>query len=504
VTGAKGRRREVSNERRISMLNRRILLGATALFALGILALAAACTQEKTPSKEAAAKGANPEMIVQAGQLQPAPAAAQPSGWDTPESIRGGLRVVATYDSDGPAAWDPVAHPLVYYTSEGRGYDHRPSKTDKLPGIQLIDAYTKQVFAAPQYDLGYAKYSDPHQVAASPDGKWLYTYTNEGDTGEVGTHRLIIINAKTLKVHMILTTITPTNARQRFHHIKAFKDSQGRDRVLVENQNPNGPKFILDPNDNNRVVRTITMEDVGSGFGHPNSSIGPDGKTLFIALRMPGDWGDRINGAIAKFDLEKGTVKYVTGVGIHPNGMAHTSDGKFTYVNDSSGSRVYKIDNAKNELVGSTQAGVSGPYSLTLNWDETELWTVGKGEGGSHNTGGVLGVIDTKTFTPTNKIDQPVAIGGSIMDHDLLHPDPKVNEMWISSAGTWETIVVDLNTYKVKARIPSPHGGDTHSGAFVRYNPDFNCEVMVDQGGPLASVRKIQKENAAKLVAAVP
>ena len=475
------------------------LIASLAVGAL-LVGLAAACSQAAKSAPEKAA----PQVVVQAGSLQPAPAAAQLTGWDTPESIRGGLKVVATYDSDGPAAWDPAAHPLVYYTSEGKGYAHRPSKTDKLPGIQVIDGYTKQVIAAPQYDLGYEKYSTPHQVAASPDGKWLYTYTNEGDTGAVGTHRLMIINAKTFKLHMILTTTTPSNAQQRFHHIKAFKDWQGRDRVLVENQNPNGPKFILDPNDNNRVVRTITMEDVGSGFGHPNSSIGPDGKTLFIALRMPGDWGDRINGAIGKFDLEKGTIKYVTGVGIHPNGMAHTSDGKFTYVNDSSGSRVYKIDNAKNEIVGSTQAGVSGPYSLALNWDETELWTVGKGEGGSHNTGGVLGVIDTKTFSPTNKIDQPVAIGGSIMDHAFLHPDPKVNELWVSSAGTWETIVVDLNTYKVKARIPSPHGGDTHSGSFVRYKPDFTGEVLFDQGGPLATMRATMKANAEKLAAAKP
>ncbi len=60
-----------------------------------------------------------PTLVVQAGQLAPPPPAAQPTGWDTPESIRGRLKLLATYDSSGPDAWDVEAHPLVYFTSEG-------------------------------------------------------------------------------------------------------------------------------------------------------------------------------------------------------------------------------------------------------------------------------------------------------------------------------------------------------------------------------------------------
>jgi hypothetical protein len=126
---------------------------------------------------------------------------------------------------------------------------------------------------------------------------------------------------------------------------------------------------------------------------------------------------------------------------------------------------------------------------------------MGKGEG-SHNTGGVVGVIDTKTFSPTREFNQPIQTGGSIIDHGILHPDPAVNELWISSAGTWETIVLDLNTREVKARIPSPNGGDTHSGGFVRYNPDFTGELLADLGGPQKAMFAIMKANAAKVAAA--
>ena len=65
-----------------------------------------------------------PVQIVQAGQLAPPPPNVQPSGWDTEESLRSGLRLLATYDSGGPDAWDvePITlrrHPLVFFTSEG-------------------------------------------------------------------------------------------------------------------------------------------------------------------------------------------------------------------------------------------------------------------------------------------------------------------------------------------------------------------------------------------------
>jgi len=49
-----------------------------------------------------------PTVVVQAGQLAPPPPAVKPTGWDTPESVRGRLKLLATYDSSGPNAWDPI------------------------------------------------------------------------------------------------------------------------------------------------------------------------------------------------------------------------------------------------------------------------------------------------------------------------------------------------------------------------------------------------------------
>lgn len=430
--------------------------------------------------------------IVQVAQAAPLAAAAQPAGWDTAESIRGNLKLLARYDSSGPDAWSAAANPTVFMTSEGMGYAHRASKTNKLPGVQVIDAYTKKVIASKLFDLGRENTMQPHGLGTSPDGKWVYIAAADRDnaTKEI-RNMVLIINARTLKLDKVL--LQPV---QRLHHITAFKDWMGRDRVVLEfgfGAN-GGPHFVLDPNDDNRVVRAITYDDVRP-MGHPYVSTDPTGKFLYIS--MGADWlreAEFKGAGIAKLNLETGAVKVIEGVGNHPIGTAQTSDGKFTYVADGTNSLVFKIDNEKNEVVGHTSAGVAGPYGLRLNWDESNLYTMGKGEG-SHNTGGVVGVIDTKTFIPKRDINQPIQTGGSIIDHGILHPDPKVNELWISSAGTWETIVLDLNTNTVKARIPSPNGGDTHGGAFVRYDSNFNGELLIDHANPQKAMFETMQTN---------
>jgi len=70
-----------------------------------------------------------------------------------------------------------------------------------------------------------------------------------------------------------------------------------------------------------------------------------------------------------------------------------------------------------------------------------------------------------------------------------------VNEMWVSNMNGWETIVLDLDTYKPTDWIKTPNGGDTHSGGFVRYAPDFSGELLADMGGAKAeSVRELIRQ----------
>lgn len=445
--------------------------------------LGAGCQQAGDPARQIAEKDATidqlqaqlrasgPAVIVQAGQLEPPPVRTTPSGWDTEASLTANVRLIATYDSSGPAAWDPAQHPLVFVTSEGHGYAGTYSETYKAAGLQIIDANTKRVVTSAAFDLGFKTMGTPHGLAVSPDGQWIYVPTNDGDqpwTPSPDGGRILVVDAKTLKLNKVLGT--PEGP----HHIKAFVDWMGRDRVIVE---MGQMRFLLDPNDEQRVVMAFGAANL-NGLAY-QTNVHPEGKYLYSGLVLGGRAvADQLLGAVAKLDMETGRTTYITGVGMYPNGFAFSSDGKTTYVADSSGSRVYKIDNATDKVVGSTQSGVPGPYNIALNWDETELWVVGKGEM-TFNLGGSLGLINTRTFTTVREYP----IGGQTIDHNTLSPDRSANEIWVSSSGTLETIVFDLAKREVKARIPSPNGGDTHSGAFVRYAPDFSGELLADQGG---------------------
>lgn len=416
--------------------------------------------------------------------------------WSSAESERGGLFLVAQFDSSGPNAWDPADHPMVYITSESNS-NPNPNKTidGGFAGFQLIDARTKEevanfigVTTPKSKDLR----AGPHGVTTSPDGKWAYVGWSEVDDSVTKyTSYVAVVNMQTLKLDKLFkqeSRFRGEQRAQRLHHVQSWTDVDGNDRVvLMFGFGANGgPHYILDPKDNNRVQRSITYDDV-QVMGHPFTTPSPDGKTLYVSIGSPEirEADSHSAAGVAKVNLDTGAVTNIMGTGNHPIGITHDVDGRFTYVVDGHGSMVYKIDNEIDEVVGQSSAGIAGPYGIAANWDESLLFTVGKGEG-SHNKGSVLGVIETKTFRPTRAIDpQPIVLGGSAssVDHAILNPIKELNEMWISNMNGWETIVLDLETFKPKAWIPTAHGGDTHSGAFVRYNADFTGEVMSDQGG---------------------
>ena len=479
------------------------------IIALGaaVAITAAACQQAapSTPSGSPAPQAQTVTTTVQSAQLQPAPAGAQPSGWETTEALRGELKLLAKFDSSGSPAWDQVKHPRVYVSSMSY-----PLAADQVAGkiygngFYIIDAFTKEVVASRVYDLGEPVTNYPHSVGASPDGKWFYFMQVDTVAATKAVRNLImIVNAQTLKIDKVLQHPT-----QRLHHVGAFKDSKGQDRVVLDMGfgATGGPHFLLDPLNDNKVVQAITFDNVRP-MGHPFTAPSPDGKYLYISMGAPEiREADSYAASIAKWDIEKKVATVISGVGNHPIGIANTQDGKFTYVVDGTNSLVFKIDNATNAVIGKTSAGVAGPYGARLNWDETELFITGKGEG-SHNKGSVLGLIDTKTFQQKKLATMPIyllteanaAAGGVVasVDHAILHPDPTVNELWVSNMAGNETIVLDLKTDKVKAYIRTPNGGNTHSGFFMKYDASWKGELLADMLSPGPAQAKLIKEKAA-------
>lgn len=426
------------------------------------------------------------------------------SDWATSESERGGLHLVEQYDSSGDAAWDMEAHPLVYFTSESHDTLNPDMPEDmQFVGFHIIDAYSKEVVTQVYFKIDEESSirRGPHGVGVSPDGRWAYVGWSEQADGEREITYVGIVNTRTLKLDKLLSQESYYQGemrRQRLHHIQSWTDVDGNDRVILQwgfGAN-GGPHHVLDPNDDNRVVKSITYDDVHPQ-GHPFTTPSPDGKTVYVS--MGAGWIRSAHfyaAGVAKVDLETGSVTEVHGVGHHPIGITHTQDGRYTYVVDGHSSHVFKIDNETNEVVGEASAGVAGPYGIALNWDESKIFLIGKGEG-SHNRGSNVGVIDARIFRTDRSINQPIYLGGSAqsIDHGILHPDPEVNELWISNMKGWETIVLNLDTLQVTDYITTPRAGDTHSGAFVRYTPDGSGELLSDMGGPKGeSMRQMVRE----------
>lgn len=445
---------------------------------------------------------ANAQVSMVPG-YEDAVAAAAASDWTNDESVRGGLELVAQFDSSGPDAWSPAEHPLIYITSESH-FNPNPNRTidGAFAGFHLIDAYSKEVFAN-FIGVTMPKTSQmrtgPHGTVISPDGKWAYIGWAEVDDSETKfSGYLAVVNVRTMKIDKLFrqqSRFRGAQRSQRLHHIQACVTADGHQRVIAMFGfgADGGPHFILNPDDDNRVERALTYEDV-QVMGHPFVTPDPSCTYAYVSIGSPEIRSSEYMGAagVAKVNMDTGEVINIMGTGNHPIGITHSADGLFTYVVDGHGSEVYKIDDTTNEVIGRTSAAVAGPYGIAMNWDESLIFTVGKGEG-THNRGAVLGVIDGTRFTNYRGLHQmPIWLGGSAssVDHAILHPDPEVNELWVSNMNGWDTIVLDLETLTTKAHIMTPNGGDTHSGGFVRYQPDWTGELMADQGGPVSQAMR--------------
>lgn len=416
--------------------------------------------------------------------------------WTTPLATKLGITLENSYDSKGADAWDPNKHPLVFITSEGPGYGGLLSGV-KLPGFAIFDANSREVVASRSYDvlaMGWKSVFEPHGLGVSMDGKWIYLPTGEGSFGTKGLGRLLIINARTLKLDKVL------KLQSNAHHAKAFRRPDGKTFVLVENFDGNSQAaFVLDPADDNKVVGGWTRDDL-DGKSSYLSFVSPDGKEVFVGVDSehspPAIPGSR-RAAIARIDTM--TWKRIGDLIPVPDSnvvwTAFSSDNKYAYITGAIASNVFKFDRMQNKIAAYSRAGVEGPYGVHFGWDDRYVYTVGKGES-SHNRGKVLGKIDTALMgKPGGAFAQDQFTTNCIRgDHATLHPDPEANELWITCNSSFEIVIFDLDQNKVTARVRMPHGGSTHSGAFVKY-AGWSGDVLSDQNGlhgaALAAKRKL-------------
>jgi hypothetical protein len=414
--------------------------------------------------------------------LASGPAAAQPDAWATEWSERLGVTLLEEFDTSGPDAWDRAAHPLVFITTEGPGYSGLMSGLT-APGIAVFDAVTHEPVASARFHLeGVTQYFEPHGLGVSPDGRWIYlpTGTSPG-FGDLDSGRLLIIDAHTLLLHRVLST--PKNA----HHAKTFTHADGRELVLAYAFREGG-YYVFDPAQDNRIVGGVVNDDLG-GNGYLGF-VDPSGRYLMITVRPKP--GAEEHGWVSVVDTTNWRVlRKISVIDPDPVWIEFSADGKQAYVTGSQQSLVVRIameGSLLNWAVdGVANASAIGPYGAHLNWDETRLWTVSKGEA-THNRGNSMGILNPKIMRglpyaswapgPLGQLNTECLRG----DHGVVHPDPDLDQLWVTCNGSFEVVVIDMLEERVVDRIPMPNGGSTHSGAFVAYGPDRGW-VLSDLNG---------------------
>jgi hypothetical protein len=248
--------------------------------------LAAAQTQVAAGSLET-------QTVFVAGELAPAvEPQALGDGWANSESVRGGLHLVATFDSSGPDAWDIDAHPRVYFTSESYASnwfkDTDEGKTlaasddfENFVGWHVVDAYSKEVIASALYSYEGNIVRGPHGVGVSPDGQWGYVgWTEETDTGR--NNYVGVINVRTMKLDKLMKQESwreGAMSAQALHHIQAWTDVDGNEYVIL--QWASAPPAVLTTSSipttttgciGRSHVRTSPRSDIRSPLRHRTAS----------------------------------------------------------------------------------------------------------------------------------------------------------------------------------------------------------------------------------------
>jgi DNA-binding beta-propeller fold protein YncE len=193
----------------------------------------------------------------------------------------------------------------------------------------------------------------PHEMALSPDGRFLYI-TDNGilwmtDAGG-GGNTISIIDVKERK----RVGVIDLGEYRRPHGIDLDPNSS---RMVVTIENPDG--LLLIDRDKREVLRKY---DVKGGDPH------------MVLLGPKAEWAYVSNTASATFaavHLESGEVKLIP-TDARPQGAVRSHDGKLMYLVNSEGNSISIIDLEKKESIGKIETG-EGPGRVTLTPDGAVL-----------------------------------------------------------------------------------------------------------------------------------
>jgi DNA-binding beta-propeller fold protein YncE len=401
---------------------------------------------------------------------------AQASNWATPTSERMGIQLIESRDASGPDAYPIQSGELLFFTNAGTSYGAK----NPTNSVVVINARTKKPIAISELSSQYTDKYGSHGIGLSADAKYIYlpSLANIGASAPPGKapNSTLILDARSLKLHQVIVSGGPS------HHVKLFRDSNGKSRVLVEDWNwistaMNGKGiYELDPSDDNRVVNGLLPGDVHGNMYSTFST--PDGKYFYASVPPPGraDLMSSVDGWVSKIDIATWKVVQNIPMKKYPLWTVFSKDGKWAWVTQSADETVVKLQRGvapgeRDKVVSEVRVG-PGPYGMRLTLAD-------KGELGPKD-GSTITIIGTAD----NRVHETVKTDCIRNDHIILSPDG--SEMWATCNSSYEIVVLDAKTHAIKTRIPMPNMGDSHGGVFVAYSREaggVKGEVVSDQNG---------------------
>jgi YVTN family beta-propeller protein len=193
----------------------------------------------------------------------------------------------------------------------------------------------------------------PHELALSPDGKYLYVSDNGmlwmTDPGEGGNTISIIDMARRKRIGVI--------DLGKYHRPHGLDLDPRLGRLVVTVENPDG-LLLVDP----KTRRILRFYELKGGAPH------------MVKLSRDGEWAYCSNAktaTLAAIRLADGEIKPIA-IGARPQGSVLSKDGTQLYVTNSDGNSISVIDTRKKQVVSTIATG-KGPGRIWLTPDEKQL-----------------------------------------------------------------------------------------------------------------------------------
>ena len=406
-------------------------------------------------------------------------------------------QVVATWDPGEPK-FEPEPGKVYFYENTGAnrplGYEQ-----DRPPSVSVVvgDAATKEVLASYQFPAELR--TSMHTTAVTPDGKYVYIpgprpqaagETTRTVSGARLRYALPGLDSSATIIKADALTLQPVEqviVGGRMHHAQIFQDRY----MLVDTfgrEDDGLDVFLMDP-ETNEIIGGVRDEELGGS----TYTAFHDDEFIYI-LMEPTGYGTSATGAylasmqynrgekamlrsfwVAKLDPETWeVVREYPYRGFRSSWLTVDSGSEYMYVPASANGFVNKIDLATGATVWTTPTG-TGPYGVTLNADESEIWVADKGET-TGMFGRTISVIDVDTGRPVDTV-----FAGYQIDHVLLSPNGR--EIWGTSNRDGKIYVFDAAERVMTHEIDMPNFGDAHGLVFVWYDEAGEPHVVRDQGG---------------------